>query len=188
MDELGQAIGNRIHGKWKVLLTDACHSGAITPEDDTAQVNKSLLDLNSSMFSLTASRDREQSFESSQWGGGHGIFTYYVIQGLQGEADTSGDGVVTADELAEYVHTNVRAGDAYAAKSYFGSRQLRSQHGACFQPRFRGLRRIAPVRIAPGNCAMEPSSSRPTWMTWRFGLTVRAWGFSRRAFPSASPG
>ena len=108
MDELGQAIGNRIHGKWKVLLTDACHSGAITPEDDTAQVNKSLLDLNSSMFSLTASRDREQSFESPQWGGGHGIFTYYVIQGLQGEADTSGDGVVTADELAEYVHTNVR--------------------------------------------------------------------------------
>jgi tetratricopeptide (TPR) repeat protein len=108
MDELGQVIGNRIHGKWKVLLTDACHSGAITPEDDTAQVNKSLLDLNSSMFSLTASRDREQSFESPQWGGGHGIFTYYVIQGLQGEADTSGDGVVTADELAEYVHSNVR--------------------------------------------------------------------------------
>ena len=108
MDDLGQDIGNRIHGKWKVLLTDACHSGAITPEDDTARLNKSLLDLNSSMFSLTASRDREQSFEGSQWGGGHGIFTYYAIQGLQGEADTSGDGVVTADELAEYVHTNVR--------------------------------------------------------------------------------
>jgi tetratricopeptide (TPR) repeat protein len=108
MDELGKLIGSRIHGKWKVLLTDACHSGAITPEDDTAQVNKSLLDLNTSIFSLTASRDREQSFESSQWGGGHGIFTYYVIKGLEGEADTSGDGVVTADELAEYVHQNVR--------------------------------------------------------------------------------
>ena len=108
MEELGKLIGSRIHGKWKVMLTDACHSGAITPEDDTAQVNKSLLDLNASIFSLTASRDREQSFESSQWGGGHGIFTYYVIKGLEGEADTSGDGVVTADELAEYVHENVR--------------------------------------------------------------------------------
>ena len=108
MEELGKLIGSRIHGKWKVLLTDACHSGAITPEDDTAQVNKSLLDLNTSIFSLTASRDREQSFESSQWGGGHGIFTYYVIRGLEGEADTSGDGIVTADELAEYVHQNVR--------------------------------------------------------------------------------
>jgi len=108
MEELGKLIGGRIHGKWKVLLTDACHSGAITPEDDTAQVNHSLLNLNTSIFSLTASRDREQSFESSQWGGGHGIFTYYVIKGLEGEADTSGDGIVTADELAEYVHENVR--------------------------------------------------------------------------------
>jgi len=108
MQELGKTVGTSIHGKWKVLITDACHSGAITPEDDTAKVNQSLLEVNSSMFSITASRDREQSFESPQWGGGHGIFTYYVIKGLEGEADASGDGIVTADELSDYVRTNVR--------------------------------------------------------------------------------
>ena len=108
MESLGKVIGTRIKGKWKVLLTDACHSGAIVPEADRAQVNQSLLDLNRSLFSLTASRDREQSFESARWGGGHGIFTYYLIKGMEGEADTSGDGVVSADELAEYVHNNVR--------------------------------------------------------------------------------
>ena len=108
MEELGKTVGTRIQGKWKVLITDACHSGAITPENDTAKVNQSLLDLNTSTFSITASRDREQSFESPQWGGGHGIFTYYVIKGLEGEADASGDGIVTADELADYVRTNVR--------------------------------------------------------------------------------
>ncbi len=108
MTDLGQDIGGKIKGKWKVLITDACHSGAITPESDRAQVNQTLLDLQKSLFSLTASRDREQSFESENWGGGHGIFTYYVIKGLEGEADTNGDGVVSADELAEYVHTNVR--------------------------------------------------------------------------------
>ena len=108
MDDLGAVIGSRIHAKWKVLLTDACHSGAITPEADRAQVNKSLLDLNQSLFSLTAGRDREVSYESPKWGGGHGIFTYYVIKGMEGEADADGDGRVTADELAEYVHTNVR--------------------------------------------------------------------------------
>ena len=48
------------------------------------------------------------SYESPKWGGGHGIFTYYVIKGMEGEADADGDGRVTADELAEYVHTNVR--------------------------------------------------------------------------------
>jgi tetratricopeptide (TPR) repeat protein len=71
-------------------------------------VNQTLLSLQKSLFSLTASRDREQSFESANWGGGHGIFTYYVIKGIEGEADTNGDGIVSADELAEYVHTNVR--------------------------------------------------------------------------------
>jgi len=108
MTQLGEDIGGKIKGKWKVLITDSCHSGAITPETDRAQVNQTLLDLQKSLFSLTASRDREQSFESENWGGGHGIFTYYVVKGLEGEADTNGDGVVSADELAEYVHTNVR--------------------------------------------------------------------------------
>jgi tetratricopeptide (TPR) repeat protein len=108
MDTLGLDIGGKIKGKWKVLITDACHSGAITPEADRTQVNQTLLSLQKSLFSLTASRDREQSFESANWGGGHGIFTYYVIKGIEGEADTNGDGIVSADELAEYVHTNVR--------------------------------------------------------------------------------
>ena len=108
METLGNLIGTRIQGKWKVLLTDACHSGAITPETDPTQLNHLLLDLHQSIFSLTASRDREQSFESPDWGGGHGIFTYYVVRGLAGAADANSDGIVTADELAEYVHTNVR--------------------------------------------------------------------------------
>jgi tetratricopeptide (TPR) repeat protein len=108
MEALGKDIGARINGKWKVLITDSCHSGAITPEADRSTVNRTLLDLDKSLFSITASRDREQSFESDKWGGGHGIFTYYVVKGLEGEADTNGDGIVSADELAEYVHTNVR--------------------------------------------------------------------------------
>lgn len=107
LTRLGAVIGGKIHAKWKVLLADACHSGAITPEADRAQVNQSLLDLNKSLFVVTASRDREQSFEGPGWGGGHGIFTYYVVKGLEGEADTSGDGVVTAQELGDYVYTNV---------------------------------------------------------------------------------
>ena len=108
MDTLGAVAGSKIKAKSKVLLTDSCHSGAISPDSELAQVNKSLLDLSRSMFSLTASRDREKSFESKNWGDGHGIFTYYVVKGLEGEADESGDGIVTADELAEYVRRNVR--------------------------------------------------------------------------------
>jgi len=108
METLGQVAGSRIKAKWKVLLTDACHSGAITPDAEAQALNQSLLDMSRSMFSLTASRDRERSFESKDWGSGHGIFTYYVVKGLEGEADESGDGIVTADELSNYVRRNVR--------------------------------------------------------------------------------
>jgi tetratricopeptide (TPR) repeat protein len=108
MDELGAAIGSKIHATSKILLTDACHSGAISPED-TESLNGKLEKLEPSLFSLTASRARERSFESPQFEGGHGVFTYYVVQGMGGAADTSPrDGIVTADELAEYVHTQVR--------------------------------------------------------------------------------
>jgi len=107
MDALGAAIGGKIQAKAKMLFTDACHSGAIRPED-TVSMNRAVIDVQKSLFSLSASRDREQSFESSKWGGGHGIFTYYVVRGLEGEADENGDGVVTADELQDYVYTNVR--------------------------------------------------------------------------------
>lgn len=108
MADLGRTFGSRIKAKWKVLLTDSCHSGAIAPDAEVQAINKSLLDLSSSLFSLTASRDRERSFESEDWGGGHGIFTYYVVRGMGGAADENRDGIVTADELAEYVRSNVR--------------------------------------------------------------------------------
>lgn len=108
MDTLGDAMARKIKGKWKVLLTDSCHSGSIMPPADAAAMNSSLKSLDRSLFSLTASRDREQSFESPEWGGGHGIFTYYVVKGLEGAADENRDGIVNADELAEYVHSEVR--------------------------------------------------------------------------------
>ena len=108
MAQLGQVFGSKIKAKWKVLLTDSCHSGAISPDSDIQTINRSLLDLSQSVFSLTASRDRERSFESEDWGGGHGIFTYYVVRGMEGSADENLDGIVTADELAEYVRSNVR--------------------------------------------------------------------------------
>ena len=105
MDDLAAVIGSKIHAKSKILLTDACHSGAITPED-TQNLNHTLVRLTQSLFSLTASRDREASYEKEDLQ--HGVFTYYVVQGLSGSADTDHDGVVTADELAEYVRAQVR--------------------------------------------------------------------------------
>jgi len=99
MATLGRVVGSSIRSKWKALLTDACHSGAIQ------QINESLNDLGAGtgLFTFSASRGDEQSFEDPSLGGGHGLFTYYLVQGLEGQADESGDGIVTAEELAYYV-------------------------------------------------------------------------------------
>src|SRR5262249_27631471 len=107
MDDLGRIFGNKIKARSKILLTDACHSGAISPED-TASLNQTLSGLQKSLFSLTASRASERSFESPDLKGGHGVFTYYLVSGMEGAADSDADGIVTADELSEYVHTQVR--------------------------------------------------------------------------------
>jgi uncharacterized caspase-like protein len=49
----------------------------------------------------------------------HGLFTYYLLRGLRGEADTNRDGEVTLGEIAGYVRQKV----AWAAKSQFNAEQ-----------------------------------------------------------------
>ncbi len=97
MDTLGNVAGSRIRAKWKVLLTDSCHSGAITRTPTPSSTTRACWIYRVPMFSLTASRDRERSFESASWGGGHGIFTYYVVKGgiWKAEADENRDGIVS---------------------------------------------------------------------------------------------
>jgi helicase len=54
---------------------------------------------------LTASRPAEVSLELPELG--HGVFTYYLIQGLQGAADLNHDGIVSLQELYEYLEQQV---------------------------------------------------------------------------------
>jgi tetratricopeptide (TPR) repeat protein len=143
MDELGATISGKIVAKDKILLTDACHSGALRPED-SQDINHTLIDLDKSLFSLTASRDREVSYESEHWDGGHGVFTYYVVRGLEGEADENGDGVVTADELQDYVRRNVREATSAAPQGP----QNPTVGQASFDPNM--LLAYVPSRAKPG--------------------------------------
>ena len=57
---------------------------------------------------LTASRAMEQSQEGERWGGGHGAFTWRLVEGLRKAGDLNQDGRVTIDELAEYVGNAVK--------------------------------------------------------------------------------
>ncbi len=57
------------------------------------------------MSETTARRAGEVSEERDDLG--HGVFTYYLLQGLKGKADFNADGLITVDEAYSYVSTHV---------------------------------------------------------------------------------
>jgi hypothetical protein len=95
-----------------IALVDVCRSGTIGTIRSTT-VNSAVERLGESdgeLLGLMASRPKEVSYEGPQFGGGHGAFSYYLLKGLKGDADTNKDGAVNVNELIEYVRTNVATG------------------------------------------------------------------------------
>jgi tetratricopeptide (TPR) repeat protein len=110
MDELQSLFEEQLSKVGRVLLfVDVCKAGTIgTIHNTTVNSNvQQLGDIQGDLFGLLASRPREVSLEGPEFGGGHGVFSYYVIKGLEGAADENKDGVVDADELIKYVSDQV---------------------------------------------------------------------------------
>ena len=109
MSTLGDVLANKVGAGWKVLLTDACHSGKVNAETTNENLEEQFKSLPASFLTLTATTEREQSFEDPNLETGFGFFTYYLVQAFRGYADNDPcDGRITADELIEYVRANVR--------------------------------------------------------------------------------
>jgi len=109
MDVLGRVLSERVKAHWKVLLTDACHSGKIVADSRDEGVDQQFQNLPKSFLTLTATSAREKSYEGPGLSTGFGLFTYFVVQGLKGNADNDPcDGIITAHELVEYVRSNVQ--------------------------------------------------------------------------------
>jgi uncharacterized caspase-like protein/tetratricopeptide (TPR) repeat protein len=107
--EIQAAIGPRLRANTVILIADACHAGGIGWAGDHAAPSdmqgalESLGARDRTVLKLLASRSREQSFEDARWGGGHGVFTFALLNGLRGAAERTPDGVVRAGELLDYV-------------------------------------------------------------------------------------
>src|SRR5580704_5485176 len=110
MTELQSLFEEQLNKVGRVLLfVDVCKAGTIgTIHNTSVSANvQQLGDVEGDLFGLLASRPKEVSLEGPQFGGGHGVFSYYVIKGLEGAADENHDGVVDADELIKYVSDQV---------------------------------------------------------------------------------
>lgn len=105
MEMVGKDL-QHLKAKWKVLLVDACHSGKIVGGSTDEAVNSELGQLPSGFLNLSATGARESSYEDPRLG--YGVFSYFVKKGLEGNADTAPcDGVITAEELVDYVRREV---------------------------------------------------------------------------------
>jgi len=113
MDEI-QRIFARIPAERIVMLLDTCYSGTaggrtfMRQQIRAGSINDQFLERltrSRGRVIITASGPNEVALESSELG--HGVFTYFLLQGLAGKADRNGDGVVTVSELYEYVEEQV---------------------------------------------------------------------------------
>src|ERR1051325_970253 len=120
MSELQTLFSTRLRAKRMVILIDACHSGGVDSapasgarqlernENNTFNVYAEKLFSGEGRALLTSSDVNEISQEGKKWGGGHGVFTWAILEGLSGVADVNRDKVVTTGELFDFVSQKVR--------------------------------------------------------------------------------
>ena len=116
MEDLQDAI-RRTAARDRIVITDACHSAGVGFEGTRSlgavnQINAAFLDRvagsTGGTVVITSSEASQISREGLQWGGGHGVFTHFLVQGLRGDADENGDKIVDIHEMFEYVREHVK--------------------------------------------------------------------------------
>ena len=95
----------------QLVWLDACHSGGMTlrgtelsqvdPSSQLVAVLRHQAASSKGFYALLSCDQTQQSWEFPELG--HGVFTYYLMQGLRGEA-ADAQGVIEADALYQYVY------------------------------------------------------------------------------------
>lgn len=117
MRELQNSLQVYVKARTVMLFVDACHSRGVSGAYATRSlaspelVNNYLRDLaesRPSTLTFAASDVNQLSQEDKKWGGGHGVFTHFLLEGLRGSADFNKDRIVSLGEVVQYVSDRVR--------------------------------------------------------------------------------
>jgi len=93
-----------------IVITDACHSGTMAGNKFKGNffVGEQLMLKKENEIRMASSKPDQLSNEKEDWGGGRGVFSYYLVNGLQGGlADADHDGVVSVGELKNYLENKM---------------------------------------------------------------------------------
>ena len=101
---------DRLQSEKIITLLDSCHSGGVSrsgkgigdmlPDNFYEEFEKA-----TGRVTLASCSGEEQSFEWPEKQ--HGVFTYYLLEGMRGAANMHRDQAVTFDEVVNYVGKNV---------------------------------------------------------------------------------
>jgi uncharacterized caspase-like protein len=128
MRELDIALRETLHARHVVVIADTCHSGGIDlgmrkgetadPAATLRAFSEELGKAKASLAVLSSAAPDQSSRESPDWGGGHGVFTHYLLQGLRSEAANPRDGKVRIQPLYQYILETVMKATANAQQPW----------------------------------------------------------------------
>ncbi|MDH6087721.1 nSTAND1 domain-containing NTPase [Umezakia ovalisporum] len=119
LQEILQVLGNS-HAQTQLVWLDACHSGSLTflgarsditqpsfanPTSQMVELLRQRAKQSKGFYALLSCDTNQQSWEFPELG--HGVFTYYLMRGLRGEA-ADPQGLIDADGLYRYVYHQTR--------------------------------------------------------------------------------
>lgn len=88
-----------------ILVTDACHTGKLAGDyyKGRALIASQLKLILNNEVRIAACGVDEKAVEGTEWGGGRGVFSYYLLRGLNGLADFDRNDTIQLAELTTYL-------------------------------------------------------------------------------------
>jgi len=100
----------KLNPKSVTVFLDTCYSGATRSEEMLVaarpvmiEVQEQLIPNNFTVFSASANNEIASVFKEAE----HGLFSYFLMKGLEGEADENGDEQITNGELHAFINQKV---------------------------------------------------------------------------------
>ena len=93
-----------------IFIMDACRTNELPGGSEGQQtLNAAISEKQAGEIIMLATGAGQESLEDASIGRGHGLFTYYMVDGLSGNADSLGvpDKKITLSELKKYIDINV---------------------------------------------------------------------------------
>lgn len=96
------------NGVQTIFIADACRSGNLIGGKDGMEAAANILkETWKEEIKMVSCQPGELSIESDQWGGGRGLFSFELINGLSGKADKNNDFQISLRELKLYLMEKV---------------------------------------------------------------------------------